>query len=225
MKKTILTILTGAALAVGSANAAVVFGNLGATGSNAIQPGTGINLTSNTWRAIGFKPGGTDLVLNTATIGLYTAANGSATFQLDLYNDNAGVPGGTSLFSTQQFLPANTTTQPFTFTLNQTLTAGQTYWLVGQRISGTGSLAWRGPSPGSVAPTQQNASGWANLGNITGRTSTDGGLTWGSTGNGSTSSISLTASPIPEPGTWAAMAIFAGGAAYAGWRRRRQQLA
>jgi hypothetical protein len=26
--------------------------------------------------------------------------------------------------------------------------------------------------------------------------------------------------PIPEPGTWAAMAIFAGGAAYAGWRRR-----
>ena len=27
--------------------------------------------------------------------------------------------------------------------------------------------------------------------------------------------------PIPEPGTWAAMAIFAGGAAYAGWRRRK----
>ena len=33
-------------------------------------------------------------------------------------------------------------------------------------------------------------------------------------------SASVTA-PIPEPGTWAAMAIFAGGAAYAGWRRRR----
>ena len=30
------------------------------------------------------------------------------------------------------------------------------------------------------------------------------------------------AAPIPEPGTWAAMAIFAGGAAYAGWRRRRR---
>jgi T5SS/PEP-CTERM-associated repeat protein len=28
--------------------------------------------------------------------------------------------------------------------------------------------------------------------------------------------------PIPEPGTWAAMAIFAGGAAYAGWRRRQR---
>jgi sulfatase modifying factor 1 len=32
---------------------------------------------------------------------------------------------------------------------------------------------------------------------------------------------SVDAAPIPEPGTWAAMAIFAGGAAYAGWRRRR----
>lgn len=30
------------------------------------------------------------------------------------------------------------------------------------------------------------------------------------------------ATPIPEPGTWSAMAIFAGGAAYAGWRRRRR---
>ncbi len=33
---------------------------------------------------------------------------------------------------------------------------------------------------------------------------------------------SVDAAPIPEPGTWAAMAIFAGGAAYAGWRRRRR---
>ena len=33
--------------------------------------------------------------------------------------------------------------------------------------------------------------------------------------------VTATATPIPEPGTWAAMAIFAGGAAYVGWRRRR----
>ena len=31
------------------------------------------------------------------------------------------------------------------------------------------------------------------------------------------------AAPIPEPGTWVAMAIFAGGAAFAGWRRRRAE--
>ena len=33
---------------------------------------------------------------------------------------------------------------------------------------------------------------------------------------------SVDVAPIPEPGTWVAMAIFAGGAAYAGWRRRRR---
>jgi hypothetical protein len=32
---------------------------------------------------------------------------------------------------------------------------------------------------------------------------------------------SVDVAPIPEPGTWAAMAIFAGGAAFAGWRRRK----
>ncbi len=32
---------------------------------------------------------------------------------------------------------------------------------------------------------------------------------------------SFEVAPIPEPGTWAAMAIFAGGAAFAGWRRRK----
>jgi len=30
------------------------------------------------------------------------------------------------------------------------------------------------------------------------------------------------AAPIPEPGTWVAMALFAGGAACAGWRRRQR---
>ncbi len=36
-----------------------------------------------------------------------------------------------------------------------------------------------------------------------------------------TSIVTPAAAPIPEPGTWAAMAIFAGGAAFAGWRRRK----
>jgi hypothetical protein len=38
---------------------------------------------------------------------------------------------------------------------------------------------------------------------------------------GPTVSASVTTAPIPEPGTWATMAIFAGGAAFAGWRRRK----
>jgi hypothetical protein len=30
-------------------------------------------------------------------------------------------------------------------------------------------------------------------------------------------------SPIPEPGTWVALAVFAGGAAFARWRQRRNE--
>ena len=40
---------------------------------------------------------------------------------------------------------------------------------------------------------------------------------------GFSGAVGLASAPIPEPGTWAAMAIFAGGAAYVGWRRRRGQ--
>ena len=223
MKKTILTILTGAALAVGSANAAVVFGNLGNNGSGAIDTTGGNNLTPTFWRAYAFTPGGTDLVLNTATLGLSTTASGSAVIRLDLYSNIAGNPGN-SLFNTSQTLGASTVAGPVTFTLNQTLTAGQTYWLVAQRDGGTGAnntLAWRRGNP-NTTPTAQNSSGWVSVG---AKSSTDDGATWGSLSTDPVgNAISLTASAIPEPGTWAAMAIFAGGAAYAGWRRRQQQL-
>ena len=55
--------------------------------------------------------------------------------------------------------------------------------------------------------------------------SSSGRLTFGPTFQPNTIGFRLAstdAAPIPEPGTWAAMAIFAAGAAYAGWRRRRR---
>jgi T5SS/PEP-CTERM-associated repeat protein/autotransporter-associated beta strand protein len=50
----------------------------------------------------------------------------------------------------------------------------------------------------------------------------DGGYVFGVRQDGGNLYVTYeSAAPIPEPGTWAAMAIFAGGAAYAGWRRRK----
>jgi hypothetical protein len=223
MKKAILTILTGAALAVGSAQAAIVFGNLGSNGDGAIDTSGGTVLTPTVWRAFAFTPSGTDLVLNTATLGLSTTVSGTAVIRLDLYSNNAGIPG-TSFFNTSLTLGASTSAQPITFTLDQSLTAGQTYWLVAQRDGGTGAnnvLAWRRGIP-NTAPTAQNSSGWVNVG---AKTSNDDGATWENLTAGANNAISLTASAIPEPGTWAAMAILAGGAAFAGWRRRQQHVA
>jgi hypothetical protein len=215
---TFFAALMTAVLAVGSASAGVVYGNLGPTvGTNSIGT-AGITLSSTTWRAVGFTPGGTNLVLNTATIGLNVNSAGPADVRLDLYSDNSGTPGS-SLFNTSQTLAASTLNQPITFNVNQTLTAGTSYWIVAQQTGGSGVLSWRNPSPVNLSPTTQNSSGWTNLGSTTGTTSNNAGGTWGSTGNGSSSAISLDAVPVPEPSM---LAMLIGVAIpYAGWRIKR----
>ena len=50
----------------------------------------------------------------------------------------------------------------------------------------------------------------------------DGGYIFGVRENGGNLYVTYGPTPIPEPGTWAVMVIFAGGAAYAGWRRRQR---
>jgi hypothetical protein len=207
-------------LAGGSASAGlVVYGNLGSNGAGAIASSGGLTLTTGTvWRAIGFTVGGTNVFLETATIGLNVNANGPANVRLDLYSNNAGVPG-TSLFDTTQTVSANTLNLPVTFNLNQTLTSGSTYWIVAQKTGGAGVLAWRPADPAS-APTVQNASGWANLGSTTGITSSNNGASWGSTGTGVSSSISLVA-VVPEPSAIAILAAAAGMGATLRLRRSR----
>jgi hypothetical protein len=212
-------------LAVGSANAGiVVYGNLGSSGTNAISTSGGIVVSGSTWRAIGFTVGGTNVMLETVTIGVNVNSTGSADMRLDLYSNNSGVPG-TSLFNTSQSLAANTVNQPISFNFNQTLSSGSTYWIVAQRAGGTGNataLAWR-PAVGTPAPATQNASGWANLGNATGITSSDSGATWGSTGTGSSNAISFTAI-VPEPSTWAMAGVGIAFAATCEEVRRRRRV-
>jgi hypothetical protein len=213
--------LTAVVLSVGSAKAEVVYGNLGSSGTNAIASSGGIGLNSTTWRAIGFTVGGTNLQLDTATIGFDVNSLGSATVRLDLYTNGSGTTPGTSFFNTSQLLAANTVNQPITFNFGQLLTSGSTYWIVAQKTSGAGVLAWRPANP-QAAPVTQNSSGWANLGNVTGITSSNSGTSWGSTGNGSSNSISLTAI-VPEPSTWAmAGAGLALAGTYGVHRRRRR---
>ena len=213
--------LTAVVLAVGSAKAEVVYGNLGSSGTNAIASTGGVGIASAIWRAIGFTVSGTNLQLDTATIGFNVSAAGSATIRLDLYTNGSGTTPGTSLFNTSQLLAANTVNQPITFNFGQLLTSGSTYWIVAQRTAGTGVVTWRPASP-QTAPGTQNSSGWTSLGNVTGITSSNSGTSWGSTGNGQSSSISLTA-VVPEPSTWAmAGAGLALAGTYGVHRRRRR---
>ena len=218
MKKTIAAVVISAVAALGSANAAIVFGNLGNSGSDALSE-SGNGVTTTTWWATGFSVASPNVYLNSATIGLI----GSGTIELSLYSSSAGNPGTllASDTATVASLVATSSTFSFQNPLSFTLNAGDTYWLVGRALSGSATWAF---ADSETTPTGLNGSGWIPAGGLR---SVNSGGAWTSPGFAPFSSVSIdaTATPIPEPGTWAAMAILAGGAAFAGWRRRQQQLA
>ncbi len=112
---------------------------------------------------------------------------------------------------------------PVKFALNELIGSGSGYKFGNESLFKFGSSVSPDFGPGSYMGfrTAQNNYGWLEV-------------TW--TGSSqqfqilsgayeSTPDVAILAgagptAPIPEPGTWAAMAIFAGGAAFAGWRRR-----
>ena len=231
MKKTLLSILGVATLALGSAQSAVVFGNLGQDETGALSDSS-YNLTQSRWAAISFQVNtnpGQWYDLQSVKIGLV----GVGSVKLSLYSDASGAPGSLigSVFDTESVNDENNPVK-VSFTLTQTLTASTPYWFVAER-SGTGNTQWVANLAGNSlaayippSPVLPNTpSGWAYLGS---KVSNDGGSSWvAATGSNIpiVNALALSVTAIPEPGTWAAMAIFAGGAAFAGWRRRRQQTA
>jgi len=235
MKKTLLSILGVATLALGSAQSAVDFGNLGQEETGTLSDSS-FNLTTLRWAAIGFQVNtnpGKWYDLQSVKIGLV----GTGDVKLSLYTSvatPAGQAPGTlvgTVFDTESVNDENNAVK-VNFTLNQTLQANTQYWFVADRV-GNGNTQWVAALDGSqpvaftpVSPVQPNTpSGWQYLSALV---STDGGNNW-SAPTGSNipivQALSISVTAIPEPGTWAAMAILAGGAAFAGWRRRRQQTA
>jgi hypothetical protein len=126
-----------------------------------------------------------------------------------------GAAGGIS------FAAGTNNATPVKFALNQLIGSGSGYQSIDQAWFEFGSSVSPDFGPGSYMgfKTSQGNYGWLEV-------------TWtASSGefrilSGAYESVADTpilagaAAPIPEPGTWAAMAIFAGGAAFAGWRRR-----
>jgi hypothetical protein len=91
MKKTLLSILGVATLALGSAQSAVVFGNLGQDETGALSDSS-FNLTNLRWAAIGFQVNtnpGQWYDLQSVKIGLV----GDGSVKLSLYNNASSAPG------------------------------------------------------------------------------------------------------------------------------------
>jgi len=205
MKKTLLVLaaVAGITCFAQNAQAELITINIGPTGFNI--GGTNGGVSNNNYRDVaGFPISGNSLFL-------------------DNYSSFKGLEGKTGLL----FAAGTSLATPVNFALNASIGSGSTYQpdsfsvfrtydytIFGYRVSPD-----FGPGSYMGFKTSQANYGWLEV-------------TWtASSGefqilSGAYESVANTpiragaTAPIPEPGTWAAMAIFAGGAAFAGWRRR-----
>lgn len=218
--KFIITAFTAALLACSSANAAIVFGNLGPSGTGALDT-ISQQISSTTWLAQGFTtPASGLLSLDSIVLGL-SVNSGSTGTRVQLFADGGGAPAGSALATLGNSVSSTTPTL-YTFSLGTPylLSASATYWLVVSDPDG-GDFNWNF-NDAAAAPSAQNASGylWPSPGTLR---STDSGSSWGPRLPSATAAFYLNASssnPVPEPGTWAVAVLLAGGAVFMRWRRR-----
>lgn len=177
-----------------SAQGTVVYGNLGASGTNTFSPtstdyGGGTTFDTISRLAQGFTTGtnSQNLFVQSVTLGLYSS-DSPAGRTVSIFSNNAGVPG-TSLFTSASQDVTATNFYTFNFTAAQ-LAASTTYWIV---PSGPASWYFNKTFTG---PNGLNASGWTYAGTKEEGTASPG--TWGDTGAGYSLSITAGNNDVPE---------------------------
>jgi len=178
----------------GTANAGIVAGNLGGSGTNALASGSQF-FSSTSWIAQGFSVpsgSGVDDQLVSVSVGLSApVGDGSAT--ASLYSGTSQ-PTGTALV-TDTVAVSGTTAALYTFNLGQQLSGGTNYWIV---LSGASFLGWN-QNDALAAPITQNSSGWGFIDSLT---SSNSGSSW-TTGGGSTDASAISVTAVPEPSSLA----------------------
>ncbi len=213
-------------MAVGGSNAAladVVFGNLGASGTGAIDTGdtaivgSSVSGSSGNSFAVAFRTGTNSsfLKLQSVTLGLSDVAPFS-TALLAVVENNAGLPTGTQKASASLQVGS---TGRYSFGLgNVAVSPNTTYWVTvtAQNATDPNQFNWLRAAAGDPFSGLNN-SGYVVPSATYVRRSQDGGA-WNNFTNGQTLSMSITA--VPEPSTYALAAIGFGVAGFARWRRR-----
>jgi len=223
MKANLLTAIA-ALLFLADARAVIVFGNLGSSGTGALGSSS-FQITSTQYLAQGFTtpgPGGL-LSLDSVVLGL-SVNTGATDTRVQIFADSAGVPSGSPLATITGAVSSNTPAL-YTFTLASPLllASSSTYWIVVSDPDAGQQYNWV-YNDDTLSPTGLNSSGytWPAAGTLR---STTSGATWTdrSAQFERAASFYINASlpaAVPEPGTWAAAALLAGGAAFMRWRRR-----
>ena len=195
----------------------VLFDNLPAG-----SPNGSYGVGNRQWSAQSFSTTTSGFILSEVALRLWNVNGTSGNFEIQVWDalGTSGRPGaqvGAAVYTGLAQDLGNTMGSLLTVSgLNFTLAPDTTYYLVAAGTSLTD--IFRPPSGNRPGVLYWDATDV--LTSPTYRTG-DSGANWnGPFTQNLYMKVTAASAPIPEPGTWAAMAIFAGGAAYAGWRRR-----
>jgi len=203
------------AFATPAARAGVVYGNLGASGTDtAAYGGSNADQTQTAFAAQGFTTGTTNLTLQSASV-FGRSGSVANTFSMSLWSAVSGNPGSILAESLTTTVSSTNALQEFVFSPGYVLSPNTTYFVGFGAVPAGQTMRWGTMSePVGVSPTEQNGSGYAFFGarrNV--------GGTWSNHASSSTLSVSITA--VPEPQTVALLG--AGGAAMAAGLLRRRR--
>jgi hypothetical protein len=196
------------------ANADVVYGNLGATGTGGLSstltdfgPGAATTLAL----AQGFTTGAesTNLEVQSVTIGAFATSSGNLPRTVSIYSNSSNAPGSV-LFTSSPTNVGNNGKYTFSFS-GASLSGGTSYWVVPDFSSDWSWIL----NAEETQPDGLNTSGYSYLGTKRQATSNPG--TWVN----SFLPYSLSVTAVPEPSTYAMVAAAAGLLGVAKWRRRR----
>jgi hypothetical protein len=204
MKKLLPLFVAVLSLASGAKSALVLDNISGSSGLGGFEP----------WQAQSFLTSAGSWTLTSADLKLRGQAN---SIVVAIYsNSGSDLPGSSiGTLSGATTINSPTTSTILSYTGNISLLGSTRYWLV---YTSNGESDWQ------VASSTNTTGTWSVPTPNRSAVSYNEPFAW--TGQSSNFSFSLNATAaapaaVPEPGTWAAAALLAGGAAFARWRRRK----
>lgn len=205
-----------------NAQAEIVFGNLGASGSTTLGTtntdiGTQDPVDIN-WIAQGFNTGtSSNLTISSVTLGIFGSDGDAIPLTVSIFaSGTGGVPAASPLFTSSITNVGSTGKYAFNFT-SAVLQPNTDYFIV---PSG-GSWYWNTGSP--AAPVGQNASGYTYVSTL--ESYNQGVTPGGPWDTGSSSRYSVSVEAVPEPSSLVMAGLGAGGLAMLERTRRRRRKA